>query len=574
MYRERWNNGSSSSRKTKKKETYTAVRDLDPRPGQIVLVSRARDGQLFVRKRVKQFMAAESALLAQLHHPHIIALDEVFEEGEDDLVQILEYAARGDLRDLMGSRKGKPFTEGELLSCFAALASAVQYMHTKGIVHRDIKPDNVFITQEGTVKLGDFGLGLFLREPTGHRAATPIVSSPSPPSRARPATAMSSKSRAAAAVMAAVGSRPSTASRTAKMKTEVSEASDGFIPTEAEQLLLNQDIEALGRILYEMAVLHHPAPGNGGSRILSVGVIPESVSPGVRQLLHHMLRADGNEAPIRLWKLLDGPLLRPYRQNGVALPITRAAEVSTPTLTESLLTSSASSRTSSPPAEREEKEKEKEETEEDRRRAERQREAEAAATARLLTQFSNPIGKRSVAVVEECVREGADLLAKTDAMRRPLLHTLFWRGDDVNGLAACLRCSPRPIDFTRADQDGFTPLHLLPCGSTKSNANAVELLELLLRRLQQHSSSAADVVDWRQPDRWGRGFIVFVAKWGRLAAFLPVLRRGVAGVFDREGGTVLKDLRLDLPQADWDQLPEEDRRLMPYVRVAKPMTRR
>ncbi|TMS32382.1 hypothetical protein L596_000228 [Steinernema carpocapsae] len=66
---------------------------------------------------------------------------------------IMEYAGGGELYDYINGR-GK-MTEQEAKPIFAQLVSAVAHMHAKGIVHRDIKAENVIFAQPGWVKLAD-----------------------------------------------------------------------------------------------------------------------------------------------------------------------------------------------------------------------------------------------------------------------------------------------------------------------------------------------------------------------------------------------------------------------------------
>lgn len=73
---------------------------------------------------------------------------------------VFEYAEEGDLRHVMASRieEGKPFTEPELLRYLCMIGFGLNYLHQKRVAHCDIKPENIFLSQGGIVKLGDFGL--------------------------------------------------------------------------------------------------------------------------------------------------------------------------------------------------------------------------------------------------------------------------------------------------------------------------------------------------------------------------------------------------------------------------------
>ena len=72
--------------------------------------------------------------------------------------------------------KANNLTPKAILNLFIQIASALSYMHSKGIIHKDIKPENILIDFQGNIKLADFGLSARLKK----KHATYIVSSSSP----------------------------------------------------------------------------------------------------------------------------------------------------------------------------------------------------------------------------------------------------------------------------------------------------------------------------------------------------------------------------------------------------------
>ncbi|MCL4128709.1 UNVERIFIED_CONTAM: hypothetical protein GTU68_018172 [Idotea baltica] len=76
----------------------------------------------------------------------------------------MEYCGGGDLQSLIDNRNGIYFPENRILEWFLQLGLAVRFIHQKHIIHRDIKTQNVFLTQEGRVKLGDFGIAKILEK--------------------------------------------------------------------------------------------------------------------------------------------------------------------------------------------------------------------------------------------------------------------------------------------------------------------------------------------------------------------------------------------------------------------------
>jgi len=120
---------------------------------------------------------AESRLLRELRHEHIVTLLDVVEE-HDILYIVMEYATGGDLARRIQAQKaeGTRFLEAVIMRVFAQVCSALHYIHLQKIMHRDVKPANVFISGEGelghcTVKLGDFGIAKMI-EGTGQANST------------------------------------------------------------------------------------------------------------------------------------------------------------------------------------------------------------------------------------------------------------------------------------------------------------------------------------------------------------------------------------------------------------------
>lgn len=130
----------------------------------VARVIRNRDDHPFVIKEMRQWILQRDSKdmvekLCACNHPHVVQHFEWFEEPGYYFL-VMEDMTGGDLRKILDSRENRLLLqEGEALLCFCPVVKALEFLHESGIVHRKIVPENVFLTPEGVVKLGDFGLG-------------------------------------------------------------------------------------------------------------------------------------------------------------------------------------------------------------------------------------------------------------------------------------------------------------------------------------------------------------------------------------------------------------------------------
>ncbi len=166
--------------------------------GQVYLIKSRRrtialENSVFVLKGVPCYSRTdaneslqEAKVLRDLKHEHIVQYIDVFPHdlGSNMLAvcTVMEFCECGDLAEHMKMLRVKqhPYLPEPVLRLWLEqLLRALEYLHSAGVLHRDIKPHNVFMTSAGNLKLGDFGLATALaRGKIRSRVGTPSYIAP------------------------------------------------------------------------------------------------------------------------------------------------------------------------------------------------------------------------------------------------------------------------------------------------------------------------------------------------------------------------------------------------------------
>ncbi|KAM6439481.1 serine/threonine-protein kinase Nek3 [Rhynochetos jubatus] len=197
----------------------------------------------------------EAILLAKMKHPNIVAYKESF-EADGHLYIVMEYCDDGDLMEKIKHQRGNLFPQDTILHWFVQMCLAVKHIHDKRVLHRDIKSKNVFLTQNGKVKLGDFGSARLLAHPVSY--ACTYVGTPY------------------------------------------------YVPPEIwESMPYNNksDIWSLGCILYELCTLRHPFQANSWKHLIlkicngSYNPLPSHYSYELHYLIKQMFKRNPKNRP-------------------------------------------------------------------------------------------------------------------------------------------------------------------------------------------------------------------------------------------------------------------------------------
>ena len=114
----------------------------------------------------------EARAAARLNHPNVVA---VFDQGSDDgtVFLVMEYVAGSTLRDLV--RDKAPLPPRRAVALLEQVLAALSAAHEAGLVHRDVKPENVLIAPDGRIKVADFGLARAVSSTTAATATSGLL---------------------------------------------------------------------------------------------------------------------------------------------------------------------------------------------------------------------------------------------------------------------------------------------------------------------------------------------------------------------------------------------------------------
>jgi serine/threonine protein kinase/WD40 repeat protein len=216
------------------------------RPVALKVLPEAVAGDTGALERFRREARAASAL----NHPHICTIHDIDEHGGQSFI-VMELLEGQTLRQRITSKR---FDLDRLLEVGIEVASALEAAHARGIVHRDVKAANIFLTEAGGVKVLDFGLAKL----TADRQTSPDLPESSVPTAAAPSGPITAPGQTVGTV--------------AYMSPE---------QVRGEELDGRTDIFSCGVVLYEMATGGLPFPGATAGVVFD-GILHKTPNPASR----------------------------------------------------------------------------------------------------------------------------------------------------------------------------------------------------------------------------------------------------------------------------------------------------
>eukprot|EP01059_Diplonema_ambulator_P029645 TRINITY_DN4928_c1_g1_i1.p1 TRINITY_DN4928_c1_g1~~TRINITY_DN4928_c1_g1_i1.p1 ORF type:complete len:471 (+),score=58.14 TRINITY_DN4928_c1_g1_i1:78-1490(+) len=134
------------------------------------------------KSSVKSRYQKEIAIMKKLNHVNLVSLHEVIDDERCEQVYlVLEYVENGPLAHILhtGYLDKPPMTNKRIKRVLSDTVSGLSYLHSQGIAHKDLKPENLLEASDGRVKIADFGVSYFIESRTGITGnGTPAFSPP------------------------------------------------------------------------------------------------------------------------------------------------------------------------------------------------------------------------------------------------------------------------------------------------------------------------------------------------------------------------------------------------------------
>ena len=148
---------------------------VDKALGRKVAIKKMRD-ELKTDQRERERFLHEARTVAALHHPNIVDIHTIL-ESDGDLYLVFEYVQGRTLDEILAQKKRLSLAEAQFIA--RGVMTALAYAHQQGVVHRDMKPSNVMVTQDGWVKVMDFGIARHAKDAASkYTAANMAIGTP------------------------------------------------------------------------------------------------------------------------------------------------------------------------------------------------------------------------------------------------------------------------------------------------------------------------------------------------------------------------------------------------------------
>ncbi|KAI1412912.1 Pkinase-domain-containing protein [Hypoxylon sp. FL1857] len=121
-------------------------------------IAESKDALYLIREEI--------AIMKKLNHPNLVQLIEVLDDPENDsLYMVLEMCKKGVIMKVGLEEQADPYDDERCRLWFRDLILGIEYLHAQGVVHRDIKPDNLLLTEDDVLKIVDFGVSEIFEKP-------------------------------------------------------------------------------------------------------------------------------------------------------------------------------------------------------------------------------------------------------------------------------------------------------------------------------------------------------------------------------------------------------------------------
>jgi len=117
-----------------------------------------------INEKEKKQINNEVSCIKKLKHPNIILYKDSFNDEDNYFNIVTTFCEGGDIYNKIQNQKGEYFNEDQILNWFVQILLGLDYIHKNNIIHRDIKPQNIFIKKKHIICIGDFGIAKIINQ--------------------------------------------------------------------------------------------------------------------------------------------------------------------------------------------------------------------------------------------------------------------------------------------------------------------------------------------------------------------------------------------------------------------------